>query len=512
MCIFTSPVAAVSDTRIFARMAGPGRQYVAYEMSFAAAGDTAMVLPLPVASRDERTALRFIDLSATPDFFDRIGEFVWMLEERRGTGDLLGGGGEPVRPPLAVHEVGAFEASFVPAVADFERLDARFRLAAGVWQQLPQYQDYGFAVFKLRATGSAAQHAHPMAFEFSTRLDGHLFAPTVHIHDGTVSPTAWFDHIVYVQPHRWTYDEPLFFRDGRESKEASKDWRREDGDWRVTRGSGPIGVVLPAKSRHPLLMGGRLSAHAAAGLNALDHEQRKVAFRLARHALAHEEICKGFAKAIWQAGSATDEERAANAGVDRCGIMNYLRITADSLRKWRALSAEDRAFALRNEPAQAGDAAAQAWMALHADVREPFGRLSRWEDLPPILNAEVDAVIRWMEERSAPRREAARQALAGKFFAQLRPVPDALLRAADGPQDECHHAIREAVLALEPQAAADTQRWWRGLPTGYRSEWRGLLELEKLDDLWPLFDGSQDIHALGLSGLLPNRDTLIRIN
>ena len=53
-------------------------------------------------------------------------------------------------PPLRVHDVGLFEASFVPTLADFERLDPRFRLSPGVWEQLPQYRDWGFAVFKLK--------------------------------------------------------------------------------------------------------------------------------------------------------------------------------------------------------------------------------------------------------------------------------------------------------------------------------------------------------------------------
>jgi hypothetical protein len=505
MCIFTTPVAAVSDTRIFARMAGPGRQYLAYEMSFAAAGDTAMVLPLPVASRDERTALRFLDLSAAPDFFDRIGQFVWMMEERHGSGDLLGGGDAPLRPPLAVHEVGAFEASFVPAVGDFDRLDARFRLPAGVWQRLPQYHDYGFAVFKLRATGRAAQHAHPMAFEFSTRLEDQLYAPTVHVHDGTVHPSAWFDHIVYLQVSHWTLKEPQLFRDG--VKASGAEWAREPGDWRVSSESGRVGLVLPARSRHPLL-GGGLREREAASLNALDARERKLILRLARHALALEDICKRFAKAIWQAGSATEDERAANRGVERCGILNYLQITADSLRKWRALSPGDRELALQNRPVQAGDPAAQVWKTLHDDTREPFGRLSRWDDLPPILNAEVDAIIRWMEERSAPRREAARRSLAAEFFGRFERVPEALLRAADAQDRARREAIREAVLALEPGIGMDAARWWRELEAD-DWRWHGLDGLAALDDLWPLFDGTQEIHALGLSGLLPNTDTLI---
>jgi hypothetical protein len=95
-----------------------------------------------------------------------------------------------------VHQVGAFEASFIPDLTAFGRLDPRFRLADGVWQQLPAYGDYGFVVFQLRA-GDA--RVHPMAFSFSTRSQGALFFPTAHVHDGAVHANADFDHSLYAQ-------------------------------------------------------------------------------------------------------------------------------------------------------------------------------------------------------------------------------------------------------------------------------------------------------------------------
>jgi hypothetical protein len=106
---------------------------------------------------------------------------------------------------LAVHEVGAFQASFVPSLADFGRLDARFKLSEKVWERLPQYQDYGFAVFKLRDTGATSNAVHPMAFDFATRLSGEVFVPTVHVHDGEVHDACWFDHVVFVQGERCAF-------------------------------------------------------------------------------------------------------------------------------------------------------------------------------------------------------------------------------------------------------------------------------------------------------------------
>jgi hypothetical protein len=97
---------------------------------------------------------------------------------------------------LKVHDVGEFEASSVPTVQDFSRVDERFRLPEGTWEKLPIYKDFGFAVFKLK---KGAKTVHPMAFEFPRRDPRTLFFPTVHIHDGEVHRRADFDHTLYCQ-------------------------------------------------------------------------------------------------------------------------------------------------------------------------------------------------------------------------------------------------------------------------------------------------------------------------
>jgi hypothetical protein len=97
---------------------------------------------------------------------------------------------------LEVVTVGNFQASFVPTVNDFSRLDEQFRLPAGTWDKLPAYRDHGFAVFKLKAGESKI---HPMAFSFPRANPRELFFPTVHIHDGKVHENADFDHVLYCQ-------------------------------------------------------------------------------------------------------------------------------------------------------------------------------------------------------------------------------------------------------------------------------------------------------------------------
>ena len=192
MCCFTRPVKEVADTNIFARASGEGRQYLVYSMAFAADEDLAMVLPLPVARRSGEDALRFLNLEGYPAFFADL---------RAGFPEVAGlGRGRAVAvaapPTLKVVSVGSFEASCVPTVADFDRLDERFRLPPGVWDELPMYRDFGFAVFKLKP---GAHHVHPMAFEFPRARPRQLFFPTVHIHDGRVHKMARFDHALYCQ-------------------------------------------------------------------------------------------------------------------------------------------------------------------------------------------------------------------------------------------------------------------------------------------------------------------------
>ena len=62
---------------------------------------------------------------------------------------------------------------------------------------LPIPDDYGFAVFKLKAGRDV--EVHPMAFTFPTRSAQSLFFPTVHLHGGAYEPRVEFDHELYFQ-------------------------------------------------------------------------------------------------------------------------------------------------------------------------------------------------------------------------------------------------------------------------------------------------------------------------
>ena len=186
MCIFSRDVDEVFGTKIFARLSTNGSQFLVYSMGYAADLELAMILPLPTPVTCAEDAIRFIDLSDYPEFFDDMSR-VFPAPRSVSLNS---------KSVLKVHSVGHFETSFVPHSSAFNRLDPRFRLPDQLWAQLPQYRDYGFAVFKLKA---GENEVHPMAFEFPTCYPTTLFFPTVHIHDGQVHAHAQFNHILYCQ-------------------------------------------------------------------------------------------------------------------------------------------------------------------------------------------------------------------------------------------------------------------------------------------------------------------------
>jgi hypothetical protein len=197
MCCFSREVEEVSNTRIFARTTTGNRQFIVYSMSIRADEALAMILPIPVAEGTPEKGVRFVNLEAYPKLFvdlDRAWPPPAPLTRSAVAPDSAPA---PSAPKLEVVEVGSYEASFVPTVADFPRLDERFRLPEGTWEKLGDYRKFGFAVFKLK-DGLAPEH--PMAFEFPRGDARRLFFPTVHVHDGKVHAEAEFDHVLYCQP------------------------------------------------------------------------------------------------------------------------------------------------------------------------------------------------------------------------------------------------------------------------------------------------------------------------
>ena len=195
MCCFSGPVKSVSATNIFARMGENGRQFLAYSMTVNMAKAVAMVLPLPVKKGSDEKAVRFINLEDYKNFFSDLESGFLKPIPNDGIPMPVTASATPMK--LQVVQVGNFEASFVPTVKDFNRLDKRFRLPAELFKTMPDYKNFGFAVFKLKP---GSQTVHPMAFDFPTAQTAKVFFPTVHIHDGKIHKRATFDHVLYCQP------------------------------------------------------------------------------------------------------------------------------------------------------------------------------------------------------------------------------------------------------------------------------------------------------------------------
>jgi hypothetical protein len=212
MCCFSQPVISVSGTNIFARPDSDGRQLLVYSMTINARNDLAMILPLPVKTPAGEKDVKFIDLKEYPEFFGDM-EVGFQPPPPRMSRGYVTASAAPSAARLEVVQVGNFEASFVPTQKDFSRLDERFRLPPDAWKQLPQYESYGFAVFKLK---SGEMKVHPMAFSFPRQKARALFFPTVHIHDGKVHSKAEFDHALFCQP---THDE----------RPATQGWKESRG-------------------------------------------------------------------------------------------------------------------------------------------------------------------------------------------------------------------------------------------------------------------------------------------
>lgn len=196
----------VAETRIFGRLDGD-RQHLVYSMSLSTPADVAMLLPVPIALGLGDGGLDFVDLSGYPQIFSDLSRLVMPELTRAQAKSSFALPLSAPRPKLVVHSVGAFDASFVPSIGDFDRLDERFRLPDDVWAARPEYRDFGFAVFKLAKT-KQKKAIHPMAFSFRTREPEAIYFPTLHVHDGQVHERATFDHELFFQIAAGRADRP----------------------------------------------------------------------------------------------------------------------------------------------------------------------------------------------------------------------------------------------------------------------------------------------------------------
>lgn len=288
MCMFAvrgQTAVEVGGTHIFARMDAQGRQWLAYEMSVRVPEETAMVLPVPVAPGGQG-AFEFINLAGYPTLFDDLMRAVRVWGSPRLTDRITLSAGRGGPPRLAVHQVGAYEASFVPDLDAFARLDERFSLSPEVRRQLPDYGRFGFAVFKLAPTrGERPERVHAMAFRFAARERDALYFPTVHVHDGNWHEHADFNHLLYLQGGPYQLPEETIYAEGRAIAieavrqdaallERAEHFERGDG-----RMAGEFGCMFPAA--YGVLRGGAPVLHPEKSQGLIDAGEPITALGLA---------------------------------------------------------------------------------------------------------------------------------------------------------------------------------------------------------------------------------------
>ena len=223
MCIFTGPV-DVSKTNVFVARVGVKEQLTVYSNTVALPGKvqdstgtglwgdgssqwsgpqspppqqqqqpTSMVLPIPMYGASAMSSIRMIDMTADPDFFERLAEATTPPT----TNEYLGRTRCASTGSLEVRRCGPYRYSVVPNVDAFERLRSDvFGTRAGLAGALRQR--YASAHAFLVCIIDASSAFSPIAYVHPLPADAVLFVPTLHEHGHGIGPFAddW-DHRVY---------------------------------------------------------------------------------------------------------------------------------------------------------------------------------------------------------------------------------------------------------------------------------------------------------------------------
>lgn len=182
MCIFIRPVQRVAKTRIFIAPIGATSQVLVYENEVHSASENAMILPIPATPEGE---VKWINMQTIPSIFDACDELFPQGSPDYGGSFAFGGVTASWGPKrqLEVEKVGGYACSHVPALPDFERLSATFKIPVNIRKVLvASYGEPGawsFIVCQFDRTKSAM---HPIAFQCNRMRDGKCFIPTRHAH------------------------------------------------------------------------------------------------------------------------------------------------------------------------------------------------------------------------------------------------------------------------------------------------------------------------------------------
>ena len=227
MCIITSTVNEVAKTRIYVSADEANRrQLTVYSNYVSSSRENAMILPVP-----NPESIELLNFSNYPAFFEDLAN-CFQKRIPRGISNTLGFG--LVTETLPIYKVGSYQASIVPNLDEFDRLDFHtFKVDPNLYSFLDVHYrkgNFGFIVCSLMA----GDHTyHPFAYTHGMHKSGRLFIPTMHYHPGHTHETGDWDHLIYSpsttlhddkyrfvsnrqinwnklpEEYRWAYDTPM---------------------------------------------------------------------------------------------------------------------------------------------------------------------------------------------------------------------------------------------------------------------------------------------------------------
>ena len=215
MCIFNIPVSEVKQTRIFVGPTAAGRQVTIYENYVGVSGrgkkakeleakqekerasKNAMILPCPLSSGAQ---VQLLDLSKDGFKFDDLHACFPVYQEppKDNASRSRHAAEKHKEAKLQVHQVGAYQMSIAPTLADLSRIDpAVFIVAPNIQELMSKHYANGFGFIICVFDPSKEIKPHPIGYVHDKLSPTQLFVPCRHEHGHGPQEKEQFDHYIY---------------------------------------------------------------------------------------------------------------------------------------------------------------------------------------------------------------------------------------------------------------------------------------------------------------------------
>lgn len=175
MCIVQGAVRHIAKTRILVSPLSSKLQLTVYANTVELGENSgAMILPTPEGKVEP------VDLSKEKKLFDDL-ETLWPRKKSRSRNAAAKNDRCLSRSVLPVVEVGSYQVTIVPSLADFDRVDSSvFTLSPGVGACLKDHYESGFSFVVCQLVRE--KEYHPFGYIHNRLDDNTLFVPTRHYH------------------------------------------------------------------------------------------------------------------------------------------------------------------------------------------------------------------------------------------------------------------------------------------------------------------------------------------